>query len=102
MVNLECLGLEAPKVRASRADKGVLADSIQALAAIHMQPLASNVDRVGDDDSHPFLNARIPVLTIHSITSSNFGFLHTQRDNLKAIRPADYYDSYRVAVTFLA
>jgi aminopeptidase-like protein len=102
MVNLECLGLEAPKVWASRADKELLADYVQALNAIHMQPLVSNVDHVGDDDSHPFLNARIPVLTMHSITSSNFGLLHTQRDNLKAIRPADYYDAYRMAATFLA
>jgi Zn-dependent M28 family amino/carboxypeptidase len=102
MVNLECLGLDAPKVWASRADKELLGDYVQALTAIHMQSLVSNVDRVGDDDSHPFLNARIPVLTIHSITSSNFAFLHTQRDNLKAIRAADYYDSYRVAATFLA
>jgi Zn-dependent M28 family amino/carboxypeptidase len=102
MLNLECLGMEPPKVWASRADKELLADYVQALSAIHMQPLVSNVDRVGDDDSHPFLNVRIPVLTMHSVTSSNFGLLHTSRDNLKAIHPADYYDSYRVAATFLA
>jgi hypothetical protein len=102
MVNLECLGLDAPKVWASRADKELLADYVEALNAIRMQPLVSNVDHMGDDDSHPFLNARIPVLTMHSITSSNFGLLHTQRDNLKAIHPADYYDAYRVAATFLA
>jgi hypothetical protein len=60
------------------------------------------VDRVGDDDSHPFLNAKIPVITIHSITQDTFSILHTPRDNLKAIHQDEYYAAYRLAAALLA
>lgn len=102
MINLECLGLDPPKVWASRADKRLLTFYAQALAVVHLSAGISNVDTLGDDDSHPFLSAGIPVLTIHSITRDTFPLLHTARDNLKAIHPADYYDAYRVAAVFLA
>ena len=57
---------------------------------------------MGDDDSHPFLSAKIPVLTIHSLTQQTFGILHTGRDQLSAIHPDDYYAAYRLAATYLA
>ena len=34
--------------------------------ALHITLDAVNVDNVGDDDTHPFLTAHIPVLSIHS------------------------------------
>ena len=102
MINLECLGTAAPKVWASRADKQLLSFYVQAAHALHLEAAGSNVDKVGDDDSHPFLEANIPVLTIHSLTNQTFGLLHSPRDTVKAIHPADYYDSYRLAATFLA
>lgn len=102
MINLECLGTAAPKVWASRADKQLLSFYVQAAHALHLEAAASNVDKVGDDDSHPFLESKIPVLTIHSVTNQTFGLLHSPRDTVKAIHAADYYDAYRLAATFLA
>ncbi len=102
MINLECLGATGPKVWASRADQHLLADYTRAAQALNLPAVASNVDNVGDDDSHPFLQAKIPVLTIHSVTQETIGLLHNSRDNLKAIHPGDYYDSYRLAATLLA
>ena len=102
MINLECLGTTAPKVWASRADKQLLGYYVQAAHALHLAAAASNVDKVGDDDSHPFFEAKIPVLTIHSITNQTIGFLHSMRDTVKAIHPGDYYDAYRLTAAFLA
>jgi len=101
MLNLECLGLASPKVWASRADKGLLSAYMRVAAALKIPAEAVNVERLGDDDSHPFLNARIPVLTIHSVTTDNFPILHSQRDRLAAIHPGDYYASYKLAATLL-
>jgi hypothetical protein len=101
MINLECLGLSTPKVWASRADKHLLEGYARVAEALGMQPQASNVDKVGDDDSHPFLNARIPVLTVHSITSQNIGILHSVRDQVSAINPDEYYAAYRLAAAYL-
>ncbi len=102
MVNLECLGTSPPKVWASRANRRLL--GIFALLAQNtgVRAEASNVDRVGDDDSHPFLSAGIPVITIHSITQETFPILHTGADNLKAIQPDDYYAAYRLTANYLA
>ncbi|MEI9973000.1 MAG: hypothetical protein WDO73_13625 [Ignavibacteriota bacterium] len=51
---------------------------------------------------HPFLNAGIPVLTIHSLTRETLPILHHASDRVDAVRPDDYYLSYRLAATYLA
>jgi Iap family predicted aminopeptidase len=61
-----------------------------------------NVDRAGDDDSHSFLNAGVPVLTIHSLTSETLRIIHSQRDKLSEIHADDYYTTYRMAAAYLA
>jgi Zn-dependent M28 family amino/carboxypeptidase len=101
MINLECLGLAPPAVWASRADKRLLNAYFTIVKGIGEQTIATNVDKVGDDDSHPFLAAGIPVLTIHSLTAQNFGLLHSRRDQVAAIDPQQYYVAYRVAAAYL-
>jgi len=101
MVNLECLGTTPPKVWASRADKVLLGAYWHVARSLNLELAGSNLGRVGDDDSHPFLNVRIPVITIHSITQETWALLHTPRDQLSAIHSGDYYDAYRLAATYL-
>jgi Zn-dependent M28 family amino/carboxypeptidase len=102
MVNLECLGTTPPKVWANRADQRLLNAYAAVMHALHQEAVASNVEKVGDDDSHPFLNARVPVITIHSITQETLPVLHSNRDSLQAIHPDDYYAAYRVVALYLA
>lgn len=102
MINLECLGTNPPKVWASRADKRLIAAYVVVARALGIQAAGSNVDNVGDDDSRPFLEAKVPVLTIHSITQETFGVLHSARDQVGAINTDDYYLAYRMAATLLA
>lgn len=101
MVNLECLGMTSPKVWASRADKTLLNAYGRVAEGLGLRVEGVNVDKVGDDDTHPFLDAHIPVITIHSVTSRNIRVLHSSGDNLKAIDPVDYYNSYKLAATYL-
>jgi nucleotide-binding universal stress UspA family protein len=102
MINLECLGLTPPKVWSSRADKRLLAAYAKVAASLGIEVAGSNADRVGDDDSHPFLNARIPVLSIHSVTTQTLPILHSERDKVTAIHAEDYYAAYRLAAAYLA
>jgi hypothetical protein len=102
MVNLECLGTASPKVWASRADRKLLDLYVRVAAANGLKAEASNVDKVGDDDSHSFLFAKIPVLTIHSLTQDSLKILQSPADKLSAIHPADYYAAYRLAASYLA
>jgi Iap family predicted aminopeptidase len=101
MINLECLGLGTPEIWATRADPKLLEAYARVVSALNVPPVAMNVDKVGDDDSHSFRDARIPTLTIHSITQQNFGLLHTSGDKVSAIKPDAYYTTYRVAATLL-
>ena len=102
MVNLECLGLTPPKVWTHRADKRLSDAYLDVANALHVPPVGVNVENVGDDDSHAFLNAKIPVITIHSVTQETWPVLHSRRDQLQAINPAYYYTAYRVVATYLA
>ena len=101
MINLECLGMALPKVWASRANPDLLKDYARVAAGLHLPRDGVNVDGAGDDDSHPFLDAHIPVITIHSVTEQTLGILHSTRDTLKAIHPDDYYQTYKLAAAYL-
>jgi hypothetical protein len=102
MVNLECLGLTPPKVWVHRADKRLSDAYLDVANALQIPPVGVNVENVGDDDSHPFMNAKIPVITIHSVTQETWPILHSSRDQLQAIDPAYYYTAYRVVAAYLA
>jgi hypothetical protein len=102
MMNLESLGLTAPQVWASRADKGLL-DAYNSVArSMNLDVRVSNFSPLMEDDSRPFLDARIPVITIHSLTNETMGLHHSPRDQLNAIDEKNYYDAYRLAAVFLA
>jgi len=102
MINLECLGLASPKIWGSHADPRLLEAYARIASLLHIQPGSVNIDQVGDDDSHSFRDAKIPTLTIHSITQETFPILHTSRDNIGAIDVDQYYAAYRLTATLLA
>lgn len=44
-----------------------------------------NVEKVGDDDTNPFFDARVPVISLHSINPQTFESLPSKKDQLEAI-----------------
>ncbi len=102
MINLDTLGLGPPQVWVSDSDPE-LVKAITAVAVEMQLPVGGmNVDGFGDSDGRPFNDRNIPVLTLHSVTPENLNILHTDKDNLSAIKSKDYYDSYRLIVRYLA
>jgi hypothetical protein len=102
MVNLECLGLTPTKVWTSHSEE-LLVRMLVAMAQSMNLPLSGiNVERVGTTDSESFARYKIPRITIHSLTQETLPILHTRNDNIKAIKPNLYYDSYRLIVPYLA
>ncbi len=89
-VNLECLGLTPVKVWVHRSTPALVSRLSEVARAIQVPIQGVNVDRVGDDDTHPFLSAHIPVISIHSVTQETYGILHSDRDRLDAINLDDY------------
>jgi Zn-dependent M28 family amino/carboxypeptidase len=101
-VNLECLGLTPVKVWTHRSTPELVSRLLEVASAIKVTLQGVNVENVGDDDTHPFADARLPVITIHSVTQETLGVLHSVRDQVSAVHPDDYYDAYRLAAFYLA
>ena len=102
MMNLESLGLTVPQVWAVRANKRLL-DAYNSVArSMDLDVRVSNFNPRMEDDSRPFLDAKIPVITIHSLTTETMGFHHSPKDQLNAIDQKNYYDAYRLVAAFLA
>jgi hypothetical protein len=102
MVNIDTLALGPTNIWLTHSDRR-LANAFYGVAQSMKLPLAVvNADGVGDDDSHSFMRLKIPTLMVHSITSPTFRILHSDSDNLSAVRFGDYYDSYRLIAAYLA
>jgi Zn-dependent M28 family amino/carboxypeptidase len=102
MINLECLGLDSPKVWASRADRTLLQAYAGVLSALQIPVGVVNVGAGLDDDTHSFYDAKIPTLSIHSVTQKTLPLLHSSKDKLSAIHADDYYTAYQTVATLLA
>lgn len=102
MVNLECLGLTKTKVWLSHSDKPLLAALAAVAKAMKLEVEGVNVEKVGTSDSESFAAAGIPRITLHTVTQDTLPLLHSRNDNMKAIRPDDYYENYRLAAGYLA
>ena len=101
-INLECLGLTPPKIWLSRADRGLAERLLEVAKTFQIPMQAVNVDKVGDDDTRPFIASKLPVLTIHSLTQETFRIIHSERDKMQAIHFDDYYSTYRLVAFYLA
>jgi hypothetical protein len=102
MVNIDSLGLSDTKIWLSRADKH-LANGAAAVAHATNLPLGVvDVERVGESDSRPFFDARIPVIDFHSLTQDTFRILHSSKDAFPALRMKEYVVSCNLLVAYLA
>src|SRR5207249_1809886 len=104
MVNMDTLGLAPTEIWASHSDKRLIS-AIMALAKqLNIPVTGVNVDQIGSTDAEQFSERKIPRITIHSLTQEtwNARILHTSKDKLSAIRPDDYYQTYRLLAAYVA
>lgn len=101
MVNLECLGIGKTEVWTSHSQP-ILVRMLVAMAQSMKLPLGGiNVEQVGTTDSESFAHYSIPRITITAISQDTWTLLHTKKDNISAINPELYYDSYRMIASYL-
>ncbi len=101
-VNLECLGTGPTKVWVHRSTPDLVQSLAHIAAALKTTVSGVNVETVGDDDTHPFLDAKVPVISIHSLTQETFAYIHSKRDGMSVMQLSDYNESYRLIAFFLA
>ena len=102
MVNLECLGVSAVGVWGHHADQRLHDAYVRVSSSLQLQPRSLNYEQIGLDDSISFSDAKIPTITIHSVTESTWPILHSSRDRIKAIKPDQYSEAYRLVVAYIA
>lgn len=103
MVNIDTLGLGPTTVWEDHADPKLLQWFEQLGGAMKLKNFQYvNVGKVGNTDSSSFRDAGIPVIDFHSITPQTWEILHSDRDNMEAIKTEDYFESYRLIAYYLA
>jgi hypothetical protein len=101
MVNLECLGTTPTKVWPHDKDATLLDPLIETARHLYLPLEGITAEKVGDDDTHPFRDKKVPTITIHSLTDETFPILHSPKDNMSAIHFDYLYDSYRLTAAYL-
>jgi len=102
MVNMDSLGTTPTNVELDRGNKR-LANALATVAGtLHLPLSVMNVHQVGRSDSDSFQDRHVPTIMIHSVTNETWPILHSPRDQMTAIHPAEYYDTYRLLAAYLA
>jgi Zn-dependent M28 family amino/carboxypeptidase len=101
MVQLTALGAAAPRVWMNRSDPKLVSDLARVAAALKIPLTGVNVEEMERDDAAAFRDAKIPTVSLHSLTQETFPILGTPRDTLEAIRIDNYYDAYRLVAAYL-
>lgn len=101
VINIDTLGLGQTEVWASHADPELMKDLLAVATAIKASVVGMNVDNVGSSDSEAFARYKVPRMTLHSVTTETLPILHSERDQVSAIKPNDYYTSYKLITAFL-
>jgi hypothetical protein len=101
MINIDSVGMTPPKVWVTRSDKQLIQMIARVAAATKIPIAGMNVDKVGESDSRPFVDKKIPVLDIHSVTTETLSVLHSDKDTLSAVVMQHYLDTYRLLAATL-
>ncbi len=101
MVNLDTLALGPTEVWVTRSDDRLVRGLNGMALALKLPLTGVNVDGVGVSDEEPFVNRKVPTITIHSLTKETLRILHTSKDNYSEVHFDDYYNSYRLLSGYL-
>jgi hypothetical protein len=101
-VNIDSLGLSSTKVEITRGDPALIQALVTVARNLDLPVSGMNVHAVGRSDSDSFQDRHIPTVAVHSVTNETLAVLHTERDQMEAIKLDDYYASYRLMAAYVA
>lgn len=100
MLNLECLGPAESHVWVNGSDQALI-DVMRAVAAREKITLHEHLLHGVGADSNSFRAQGIPAVTIDGLPKEKFSLIHSEKDTCESVNQNYYYDSYRLAVSFL-
>jgi hypothetical protein len=102
VIVMDSLGLSATKCWVNGSSKELIQAAISVAASLKLNFSGMNVDRVGTTDSQTFKDARIPVLSLHSLTQETWRTINGSKDVWSAVSWKDYYDTQRFVSGLIA
>ncbi|MBL8222123.1 MAG: M28 family peptidase, partial [Bryobacterales bacterium] len=95
VITMDSLGLTPTKCWPNSSDRELMLMAARVAHAMQLSFAGVNVDRVGTTDSVTFHSARIPVLSLHSVTQETWETINSSRDVWESLSWKDYYDTHR-------
>ncbi|MDX2180529.1 MAG: M28 family peptidase [Bryobacteraceae bacterium] len=102
VVAIDSLGLGPTRVWPNGSNKDLIQLAARLAGGMQLEFSGVNVDDVGTTDSMTFHQAKIPTLSLHSITPSNWKIINASTDVWANLSWKDYYDSHRFVSALLS
>lgn len=101
VITMDSLGLTPTKCWPNGSTRELLVIAAGVAQALQLDFRGVNVDGVGTTDSQVFMDAGIPVLSLHSVTQETFQLINSRKDIWPAVSWKDYYDTHRLVSALL-
>lgn len=100
MINIDSLGLSSPQVADNMSSKK-LSQFAEDLAKEMKMPFAHASIEGADSDSSPFIEKKIPAVTIHGMSNAWPTILHSGNDQASKVNPVSVYLGYRLTLAMI-
>ncbi len=100
MVNLDSFGFSYPQFMPHISDQRLLKLGKEISMALKLPSGTAGIDRASSD-SLPFIENKIPAISVHGLSNNWQSILHTKRDQVKNINHASVYYGYRFTLSFV-
>ncbi len=100
MLNLDSFGFSYPQFMPHISDKLLMKLGKEISAALKLPTGTAGIDGASSD-SLPFIENKIPAISIHGLTNNWQSYLHSKRDQVKNINHASVYYGYRFTLSFV-
>jgi Iap family predicted aminopeptidase len=101
VITMDSLGLSATKFWPNGSDAELAQYAANVAQALNLSFLGVNTERVGTTDSQTFHEAKIPTLSLHSLTPRTWMLINSPNDTWKILSLKDYLDTHKLVSALL-
>jgi Iap family predicted aminopeptidase len=101
VVNIDSVGAGPLYVWHSQANPELEQHALRVSQALKFPLSGMSLDKVGQSDSLPFRDNKVPTIDFHSLDNETIQILHTIDDQLSAMKLDDYKSTYRFLAFYL-
>lgn len=101
VLTMDSLGLTPTKFWPNSSTSELVKMTARLAHALKLDFAGVNLDQVGSTDSMTFFRAKIPVLSLHSVTQQTWQLINSPKDVRASLSWKDYYDTHRLIFALL-